>query len=98
MAGANIFNGYSSYIFKEIEKKSGAVGTFNPTEGGYFIGTSGFIGGILGIFTVPFFSRRAILIGGHFLMGMFLGMVAFFINDGKPDMVLICISMFNIIF
>ena len=80
MSGANILNGYASFIFSEIENKSGAVGTFNPTQGGYFIGTSGFIGGCLGIFTVPFFNRRTLLIGGHFLMAIFLGLVAFFID------------------
>jgi hypothetical protein len=81
MSGANVLNGYSANIFKSIEQSSGGVkGYFTVTEAGYFIGLSGFIGALLGIFTVPYFTRRALLIGGHLLMGAFLLLVAVLIG------------------
>lgn len=77
MSGIGIINIYTIAIFEAIHKK-GAVSRFTPIEDGYYMGFSGFLGAFLSYYTVSLLSRRAIFIGGHFIMAILLFATAYF--------------------
>lgn len=79
MSGINIVNGYSKQIF-DILKNNGVESSLSPTVQNYFIGISGFTGAFIANFTVLYLSRRAIFIGGHFVMLIFLAGVGIFVQ------------------
>ena len=68
-----------------------------PTAG-IFVGCSGFIGAFLSNFTVFFGTRRAVFIGGHFLMLIFLLVTAIGIHFSNGNIALACICLFIISF
>ena len=94
MSGVNIINGYSTQIFDHI----GDEGTFTTAQKNYFVGCSGFFGACLSKYTVLHLNRRTILIGGHFLMGIFLFLIAIFIVTKHPDLTIFSMSAFIITF
>lgn len=98
MSGVNIINSYSTNIFDDIKNNGGGDGSFTTPQKNLFVGCSGFTGAFLSNFTVAFLSRRMILIGGHFLMGIFLLLVAISIDNKKPDLVIYFMSAFIVTF
>jgi len=76
MSGINIVNVYAPTIFTEIRNKNHTTGGLSPEQCTYFVGAAGFVGAVLSNFTVAYFSRRALFLGGHVLMGIFLLLVA----------------------
>ena len=97
MSGINIINSYSSNIFDEIAKK-GAVSALTPSQQNLYIGLSGFTGAAFAGMTVSALSRRMIFIGGHVVMGFLLFLVALFIDLGDPNLTLMCICLFIVVF
>ena len=75
MSGINILNVYAPTIFDNIRKSTGAKGGLSTEQDVYFVGAAGFVGAVLANFTVAYFSRRTLFIGGHALMGVFLATV-----------------------
>ena len=65
---------------------------------GIFVGLSGFLGAFNSNFTVFFGSRRAVFIGGHFMMLLFLLMTAIGIHIKSGNLSLLCICLFIISF
>ena len=79
MSGIGIINIFSTTIFENIHKGQVVRGMSLKQEN-YYIGLSGVIGAVLSLWTIKYLSRRAIFIGGHLIMAVFLFMVAHFID------------------
>ena len=94
MAGVNVINIYTKVIFDAIEKEGG-VSSLSAKTQSYFIGISGFFGAICAGFTVLYFSRRTIFIGGHSIIGVCMLAIGLFIDLGKPEICLVfmCIAV-----
>ena len=97
MSGIGIVSIYAISIFDNIAKQGGAS-HFSALQDSYFVSLSGVIGAMLSYYTVALFSRRAIFIGGHFLMAVCLFAAAFFIQKKQADLVLLFTCSFIIIF
>lgn len=63
-----------------------------------FIGYSACIGAILSYYSVAFFKRKTLFVGGHFVMGALLLMSGYYTTFLKHDLVLLCVCTFIIIF
>ena len=94
MAGVNIINIYAPTIFERI-KKSGGNSTLSATSQSYFIGVSGFFGAILAAFTVLKFSRRAIFISGHSIIGVCMLSIGLFIDlkNANACLIFMCVAV-----
>ena len=90
MAGITIVNIYAATIFENIVKEGGTMFVRVPTAG-IFIGVSGFIGAFFSNFTVYYFSRRGVFIGGNLLMLIFLLITAISIRIKNGNLSLLCI-------
>jgi len=98
MSGINIINVYAPTIFTEIKDKTQTTGGLSPIQNVYFVGAAGFVGAVLANFIVAYLSRRALFIGGHLLMGIFLVSVAICINYEQPILILLSMCSFIIVF
>ena len=65
-----------------------------PTAG-IFVGVSGFTGAFLANFTVYFWTRRAVFIGGHFCMmiGLLVAGIGVHISNGNIALAGICFTL-----
>ena len=97
MSGINIINIYAATIFTNILETGGSMFVDIPTAG-IFVGASGFVGAFISNFTVYFGSRRAVFIGGHFCMLVFLLTTAIGIHFSNGNISLLCICLFIISF
>lgn len=97
MTGINITNIYAATIFKNIVDSGGYMFISVPTAG-IFVGLSGFLGALNSNFTVYFLSRRAVFIGGHFFMLIFLFLTGIFIHFKNGNMSLLCICLYIVSF
>jgi hypothetical protein len=97
MAGIGIVNIFSTTIFENVHKGQ-AVRTLSIKQENYYIGLSGLVGAVLSLWTIKYLSRRTIFIGGHLLMAVLLLMVAHFIDAKQPELVLINLCAFIIVY
>jgi len=79
VCGNAVCSMYALTIFDNISKKGGAS-HFSVAQDSYFVSLSGLVGALLSYYAVALCSRRAIFVGGHFLMGICLCASAFFIQ------------------
>ena len=64
----------------------------------YMVGFAGFTGCLVANFTILYFSRRTVFIGGHFFMMVFLTLIFTFIYAGHIVLILISMIFFIISF
>jgi len=88
---------YSTAIFEMMTNK-GAVSKYYVKQENNFIGYAAVVGAIMSYFTVSYFSRRALFIGGHLLMGILMFLTGYFVQIKQHDPALICILLFILIF
>ena len=63
-----------------------------------FIGYAACVGAILSYYSVAWFKRKTLFVGGHFVMGALLLMSGYYITQLKHDLVLLCVCTYIIIF
>ena len=80
---------YSNTLLAEIG------GPITPRMGTYIIGVVNFIASSISIFTAKTFSRRALFIGGHLIMGLCHLGIAMFIGINKGAYAFISILAFQ---
>ena len=56
------------------------------------------IGACLSYFSITLLSRRALFIGGHFIMCVLMFLTGFYVDMKKHDLALVCILLFIIVF
>jgi hypothetical protein len=76
----------------------GGHSIFTTTQQTYYIGAAAFTGAMLSYYSVKIFSRRALFIGGHFLMAAMYFIGGYFIKVKQADLVLVCIVLFILVF
>lgn len=96
-SGIGIVSVYCIAIFEDIHKL-GAPSRLNEKQESQCIGLSCLIGSILSYFTVGLFSRRAIFMGGHFFMGIFLFIIGYLIRIRQAESALLFICLFILAF
>ena len=69
---------------------------FTPITATYFLGTAGLLGAIVSLGTVSYFTRRALLVGGHIIMMILLTLVGVFTDINQPYLVLVAMCLFII--
>lgn len=97
MAGIGIINIFSTAIFTNVHKGSD-IHKFSLNEENYYIGLSGFIGSLMALWTVKYLTRRALFIGGHFVMGILHILCAYYIEEKKSELVLIYLCAFIVVY
>ena len=88
---------YSTTIFEDITIL-GSRSRFDTKTENNFVGYASVIGAILSYYSVAFFKRKTLFVGGHFLMGTLLLMAGYYITTLKHDLSLLCICTYIIIF
>ena len=79
MTGIGIINIFSTAIFENVHKAA-VNHKLTLSQENYYIGLSGFSGAVLSLWSIRLLSRRAIFIGGHFVMMILLFLVAYYID------------------
>ena len=95
--GQSLICMYSTAIFEDINIL-GSKSRFDIKTENNFIGYASMIGAILSYYSVAFFKRKTLFVGGHFLMGSLLFMSGYYITTLKHDLCLLCICTYIIIF
>ena len=88
---------YSSSIFQNITLKGG-YSKYLIKEENNFIGWSAVIGACMSYFTITLLSRRALFVGGHFIMCVLMFLTGFYVDMKKHDLALVCILLFIVVF
>jgi len=88
---------YSTSIF-ETMTGHGAYSRYIVKQENNFIGYSAVLGSVISYFTVAMFTRRALFVGGHFIMCILMFMCGFYIDQKRHDSALLCICLFILIF
>ena len=88
---------YSTNIFENINNM-GSRSKFDIKMENNFIGYAACVGAILSYYSVAFFKRKTLFVGGHFIMGALLLMSGYYITQLKHDLVLLCVCTYIIIF
>lgn len=76
----------------------GAISRYQVKEENNYIGYAAVIGAILSMFTVSYFTRRALFIGGHFFMGCLMFLTGYYVTRKHHDDALACICLFILLF
>jgi hypothetical protein len=76
----------------------GAYSKYLIKQENNFIGYSALLGAILSFYTVSLFSRRALFVGGHFIMCVMMFLTGFYVDMKKHDLALMCILIFILVF
>jgi len=97
LTGIGIIGIYSTAIFETISR-SGATSRLTIKQDNTYIGYAGVVGALISLWTVSYFSRRAIFVGGHFFMGIFLLLSGYFIDAKKSEFTLLNVCLFIIAF
>jgi len=83
LSGVCIVTVYAIIIFEKLlnngQPKMKAA-RLTSKQDSYFVGLSSLLGAVLSYYSVAIFSRRAIFIGGHFVMGVLLLMSGYYIQ------------------
>lgn len=95
IAGNGIVNIFSTLIFDGITRMGG-VSVLTTKQADYLVGFSGVVGAIVSFWSVPYFSRRTIFVGGHLIMGILLFLLGYFIESRKQDLVIFFLCIFLI--
>ena len=93
MNGQALICAFSTSIFESITR-TGSKSHFLIKQENNFLGFSAFFGAILSYYSVSLLTRRAVLVGGHFLMSVLLLLCGHFITIKRHDYVLGCICGF----
>jgi hypothetical protein len=88
---------YSSHIFEDITMM-GSRSRFSINTENNFLGYASVVGAILSYYSVSFFKRKTLFVGGHFIMGVLLMMAGYYIHTLKHDLCLLCIILYIITF
>lgn len=97
MAGVSIIGIFSTTIFENVHKGQ-LIRSISLNQENYYIGLSGFVGSVLGLWTVKYLSRRTVFIGGHLLMAVLLFFVGHFIDTKQPELVLMNMCAFLVVY
>lgn len=97
ISGIGIINIYTIAIFEQMKRK-GAQSSMTSLEDSYYIGFASLLGAILSYYTISMFTRRAIFVGGHFIMAALLFISAYFTQIKNVDLVLWTLCAFIIVF
>jgi hypothetical protein len=97
LSGQSVICIYSTAIF-EIMTSKGAVSRYMIKQENNFIGYAAVMGALLSYFTVSYFSRRALFIGGHFCLCVLLFMTGNYVENKHHDHALACILVYIIVF
>ena len=97
LSGQSVICIYSTAIF-EMMTSRGAISRYQVKQENSFIGYTAVIGAMLSYFTVSYFSRRVLFIGGHFIMGVLMFLTGYCVQTKQHDPALSCILMFILIF
>lgn len=98
MAGVNIINIYAKTLLDKIYEDPDVVPAISSTTATYLIGTMGIAGAILSGFTIRWFSRRALFIGFHGAMGIFLSSTAYFVTQKNANLMLLSMCTVVLLF
>lgn len=93
MAGVSIVGIFATTIFENVHKGQ-LIRSISLRQENFYIGLGGFAGGILGIWTVKYLSRRTVFIGGHLLMAVLLIATGHFIETKQAEFALINLCVF----
>lgn len=88
---------YSTAIFEDVTIM-GSKSRFDVKTENNFLGYAAVIGAILSYYSVSFFKRKTLFVGGHFIMGALLLMSGYYIHTLKHDLCLLCILIYIMIF
>jgi hypothetical protein len=97
MGGVNIINIYAKNIFDSISAQGGQSSLSEQAQVS-LVGLSNFIGAFVATFTVLYFTRRVLFIGGFCIIGFCMLLIAVLIPKKQPDLVLLSMSIAIIIF
>ena len=97
MGGVSIIGIFATTIFDNVHKGQLLISLSLKTEL-FYIGLSGFIGAVLGLWTVKYLTRRAIFIGGHLIMAVQLFFVGHFIDTKQPELALMNMCAFLVVY
>jgi len=92
-----VINIYSTDIFQKLEDQEAHTSLGIPKMN-LIIGIAGFAGSIISNFTISYFSRRGVLIGGHFFMMVFHFLIFLFIIYKEMNMMLVSMALFDLTF
>jgi hypothetical protein len=101
LSGISIVTVYAIIIFEKLlnnGQTKGRAARLTSKQDSYFVGFASLTGAILSYYSVAIFSRRAIFIGGHFFMGVLLGMSGYYIHIDQPELVLLSFCSFVIVY
>ena len=88
---------YSTAIFEDVTIM-GSKSRYDIKTENNFLGYAAVIGAILSYYSVSFFKRKTLFVGGHFIMGALLLMSGYYIHTLKHDLCLLCILIYVMIF
>ena len=97
LSGQSVICIYSTAIF-EIMTSKGAVSKYIVKQENAFIGYAAVAGAFFSYFTVSYFSRRTLFVGGHFLLCVLLFMTGSYVENKHHDHALACILVYIIVF
>lgn len=78
-SGIGIVQLFCAGIFDSIQKLGGHS-MFTLKQQVYYIGGAAFVGSVLSYYSVMLFSRKALFVGGHFVMGLLFFLEVYFIQ------------------
>jgi len=78
LSGQSVICIYSTAIFEMMTSK-GAISRYQVKQENSFIGYAAVVGAFISYFTVSYFTRRVLFIGGHFLMAILMFLTGFYV-------------------
>jgi len=92
---------YAIIIFEKLLKNETMILKpmhLTSKQDSYFVGFASLLGAIISYYSIAIFSRRAIFIGGHFIMGVLLCISGYYIHLNQPELVLLSFCSFVVVY
>jgi len=97
LTGQSLICMYSTAIFEGLASK-GSLSHYVVKQENNFIGWAAVVGAVCSYYTVSWMTRRALFVGGHFIMAVLMLMCGLYCDQKKHDLVLLCICLFVFVF
>ena len=97
LSGINVIVLYSSMLFKDMDEEAGGL-PITPRTATYIAGMVDLLGGIISMYVVKIFSRKALLVGGNFTISILHIIIGFGCLYGNLNLSLIGILVFVMVF
>lgn len=98
LSGVCLVNGFVILIFEKLNtynlEHHGKMNKYTAKQDSYIVGFANIFGAILSYYTIKIFSRRAIFVGGHILMGAILGVSGYFVYMNQLELLLLSFCTF----